>query len=131
MAPIAASGLNLVGGAGITTTTETIVGTTPIIPVPRDSETCLVIGHVLVQPGTGTTSVQTRVRRGATLADTLINSPVTYSALTVGLTTAMPHMVIDTVSGLATVQYSLTVQQVGATANGVMQGGMVVVVFFL
>lgn len=102
----------------LVTTAETIIITTPVYPVPRDAEMIIIIAMVHFSViGATASSVTTRIRRGATLTDAVVGLATTDNDISAGNTKSRPWVLVDTVAGLATVQYSLTAAFGGATAN--------------
>ncbi len=109
----------------LVTTAETIVATTPPIPVPSSGGPVAVLGQADVSTGAGTTGVQYRIRRGTTLT-----SPLVGEGNTVAAAASSPikhaHLVVDNDAGFDAVQYCLTVQLVAATGNGNVQAAALV-----
>lgn len=110
-----------VDNATLTTTSETVVGSITVpTNVVRDTPIDI-SASVMMTTGAGTTAVQIRIRQ-----DSLSGSVVgVLKTVQVGasLPTGIDHAVRDAVSGeQASRTYVVTVQQVGATGNGSVQG---------
>lgn len=107
-----------VNAAAVTlpTTVETACATvlgTPSIP----STVALVHGHVIVQAGTGATSIQIQIRQGTGVTGTSIYSSGLITA-TAGGIYALPFAAQDTPGNVEDMNYTVTVQQGGATGPG-------------
>lgn len=93
---------------------ETVVCTTPLYVVPRESETCIIMASMRVVLGASATGYTTRIRRGPNLTDTqLIQQPALTGVAGNNLVATIQWF--DVLTGFATVQYSLTFQAVGET----------------
>jgi hypothetical protein len=101
------------------TTTEVLVVASPVIPVPFATVRTYVHAWVALQPGTGTTFYNLRLKRGGDGTGTVIGEILGQNVLSAaGSTEHADIYALDTVAGADRVQYSLTVQQAGATGNG-------------
>jgi hypothetical protein len=99
----------------LTTTAETAALTSAAVPFNAPGgQGLFVSGIVTGATGTGTTSVQTRVYRGATISGTLLATLQETNAA--GFYQA-GFQVLDSAPGANPV-YTVSVQQVGATGNG-------------
>lgn len=104
-------------GVNVPTTTETVITTTTarVVAAPA-SQGEYISGVINLTPGTGTTAAVIRIRAGSGTGGAIIGGAET-SAVTAGANINIPFAQMDfTLSG--TVQYTLTIQQTGATANG-------------
>jgi len=99
------------------TNAETIICTTPPLTIPLDFAQIIIFWFAQITTGTSTTSLQMRVRRGATLAGAIIGTGWT---LTIGAAlNALPNgCYIDTPGAVAGQQYTLTCSQQGVTVAG-------------
>jgi len=112
----------------VPTTTETVAVSSPVVILPLQTHHILVFAYCQMTAGTGTTTVTPRIRRGTAVTDPLVGegNAITLAA---GNTGNLVLMVAEDVAGRDSVQYSLTVQQAAATANGtVLQAGILVLV---
>lgn len=114
----------------ITTTTEKdLVNSGPATTTRQTSNVC-VIAWAQVTTGTNTTALTPRIRRGTGIAGTLVgeaNAEQVKAAA--GSTEALFAFTCEDRADVATVDYSLTVQQTAASANGsALQGGILVFV---
>lgn len=101
------------------TTAETIILTSPGIEIPAGANGILVLWKVLIALAAGTTSVTWRIRRGAALTGTLVESS---GALTSGIAASSlllgSGFVVDQPPNLGDIAtYSITFQAAGAGAN--------------
>lgn len=101
----------------ITTTTEKVAATTTPISTDGTNQTVNIDASGEVTTGTGTTSIQIRVRRGTGITGTQVG---TTQNITTTAGSLYPFSVQqgDTPGEVAAQQYVVTVQQVGASANG-------------
>lgn len=103
----------------LTTTTETVVISTGPVKVP--AQTCLVHIRAWAQltTGTATTTVTPRIRRGTAITGALVGlaTAETAKAAAGGIEPFVAEA-IEQRSNEDTVEYSLTLQQASATANG-------------
>jgi len=114
----------------ITTTTEAVAVSSGAVPFPRASGQVLVSGWAQVTTGAGTTALTPRIRRGTAITGTLVgeaNAEQVKAAA--GSTEPVFAMAREDRANEGTVEYSLTVQQTGATGNGtILQSGITVLV---
>jgi hypothetical protein len=110
----------------VTTTTETLIISSGPVKVAR--QTCLVLVKAWAQlvTGTGTTAVTPVLHRGVTITGPVVGeaNPETLKAAAGGLE---PFMVqaIEERSNVDTVEYSLSLTQTDATANGLVGVAMI------
>lgn len=108
----------------LTTTTETPAVTTPVLAVNAPGgQGVLIQGTVTGATGTGVTSVQVRVRQGNNTITGTVVGAVMQEAQAASSFYSMAFSVLDASVGVAATpagnaQYTVTVQQVGATGNG-------------
>lgn len=123
-------GDGIANGAGATliNNTELVICTLGPIEVPSDTTRVLVYGLCTVTGGTTATSLNTRIRRGSTLADTAVGFQ-SAALLSAGVLGQASVLVIDVLALAATVTYSMTAQQVGATANAAVASAEMFVLF--
>lgn len=111
----------------LTTTTEAVAVTSDIVPLsPIGGEGYIIKGVVNVTTGTAATAVTIRVRQGTGITGTVVGNALTHT-LAAGATASIPFSVQDFSAALTppTAQYSVTVQQVAATANGTVNQGTI------
>lgn len=104
----------------VPTTTETVAVTSDIVPLsPAGGEGYIIRGAVNILAGTATTAVVVRVRMGTGITGTVVGVAQTHT-LAAGASATIPFSVVDLTAALAPTasQYSVTVQQTAATANG-------------
>lgn len=113
----------------VTTTTETVVITSPPVKLPTRTGRAIVKAWAQHTNGTGTTAVTARLRRGTAITDTLVNEANAEQVKTAaGSTEPYFSMAVDEIEAREGVQYSLTLQQTGASANGTtLQAGIEVI----
>lgn len=103
----------------VVTTAETIAATGNELPIPYVNGKVIIRGFILFTVGTDATSVTVRVRRGTSITSTLVSGAVAVTqGVAAAAVVAIPFYAVDIVGALGTVQYSVTVQQAAATANG-------------
>jgi len=102
----------------LTTTTEAVVVTSPVVQAPRGEANVLILCYAELTTGTGTTAVTARIRRGTAITSTLVseeNDQIVKAAA--GSIEPFVQMVSEEVKA-SNLQYSCTLDQVGASANG-------------
>lgn len=103
----------------LTTTSETVIISAPSLVLPADAVQAVILAWVQLTTGAATTTVTPRIRRG-----TLITSPLVGEAnaenikAAAGDTEPFMIMVLENLTVLDRVVYSLTLQQAAATGNG-------------
>lgn len=103
----------------LVTTAETAVVSSPVMSVPKNSCRCLVKGWAQLTTGTNTTSVKPRIRRGADATGTLVNEAnIEQVKAAAGSTEFFVSWAVDERQNVGSVQYTLTLEQAGASANG-------------
>jgi hypothetical protein len=135
-ASLAAQGFSQVGFAtfatdvALVTTAETVIVSSGPVTAPRQSVNVCVFAWAQLTTGTGTTSVTPRIRRGTAAAGTLVGEANAQEVLAAAGTTEKYFMLeCEDRSNVATVDYSLTLTQAGASANGAaLHGGILVFV---
>ena len=103
----------------LTTTSETVIISSGRVPVP--SQTCLVLIKAWAQltNGTGTTAVTPRIRRGPTTSGTLVSEANAETIKTAAAgTEPYTMMATEQRNNEESVEYSFTLQQTGASADG-------------
>lgn len=96
---------------------ETVVVTTPPLTLPLDSAVVLILVYIAVTPGTGTTSLGFRIRRGTTTAGVLVN--VAMNTLpSAGIGGFVNAWYFDTPGAVTGQQYSATLAQNAGTGAG-------------
>src|SRR6266849_7273364 len=101
----------------IVTTLETVIVTTPPLNLPLDFAAVIILGTLLWQVGTGTTSYTLRLRQGAGISGPVISglSNVTVSSIQV-VTASIAYS--DVPGAVAGQQYTITLSHTGSTGNG-------------
>lgn len=116
---VSAYSSGVVANTPLTTVNETVVATVSGISTPRPGCKVVVKGWAQVTTGGSTTALTPRIRRGTTIADTLVmegNAEQVEAAA--GSTEGIDIACEDTPGELASGSYVLTVQQTGAAADG-------------
>ncbi len=115
----------------LVTTTETVIITSDLIALPSETVLVYVLGWAQLTSGAATTTVTPRLRRGAAITSPLLGEANAETIKTAaGSTEAFIIALTETVQNLATVQYSLTLQQAAATGDGtVLQASILVLIF--
>ncbi len=126
-----AIGTGDLGGATVSlvTTTETVAISSGQVPMPNEVTLVIVIASVAFTTGAGVTSVQLRLRRGAAATSPQIGQTYTEQIGASLSHSAQVTAVDQQVNGFMQ-QYSLTVQQVAATANGSVTSATILVITF-
>jgi len=110
----------------LVTTAETVVNTSNPVAMPNVNAKFVVRGFVTVTPGTNTTGLTVRIRRGTLTTDTLVGPQVNVTA---GVAAAAPITIpfgfAEFLSDRVESQYCVTVEQAGATANGSVEASMI------
>lgn len=101
----------------LVTTTESVIVTTPPLTLPLDSAVVLLGFSANILGGTGVTGLSFNIRRGTLVSSTLVNAQgATF--MSAGNAFEIGGMYFDTPGPAAGVQYSISVGQQSATANG-------------
>jgi|GEM_PF-5821116 len=115
----------------LVTTTETVILSAPRIPVVRGTMTALILALAQLTTGTGTTAVTPRIRRGTAITDPLVGEA---NAVTVGAAAGSTEQFLgfasEELTNVASVEYSFTLTQTGATGNGTALMGAILVLLF-
>lgn len=116
--------------APVVTTAETVAATSDVVNVPREDSVVIIIAWAVLTLGTNTTAVTPRIRRGATAAGTAIGDANTEQIKTAAASNEpFFKFATEQIQGAGNVQYSLTLQQTGASANGtILEAGILVLV---
>lgn len=116
--------VNSAGSITLVTTTNTAVVVLPPFSPPVDGATIIVICSFTIQYGTGTTSCAFLLVRGAVVGGTSLtgaSGSLTKTAVA-GNFDAVTLCTFDQPGIVGGQQYAMTIQQVGATANGTVSG---------
>ncbi len=126
-AEAASSGTNVT----LVTTAETVIITAPRLTLPAQSVQLYILAWAQLTTGAATTTVTPRIRRGTAITDPLISEANAENVKAVaGSTEPFLIAVVDNVSDLVTVEYSLTLQQAAATGNGTaLQASILILAF--
>lgn len=114
----------------LTTTTEAVVISSTPVPLPSARHQVVIFAWSQLTTGAGTTAVTPRIRRGTTVSGTVVGDEIAEEVKAAAGSNE-PHFIMasEERSGEATVEYSLTLDQTGATGNGtVLQAGIIVLV---
>lgn len=114
----------------LTTTTETVVVTSGPVTAPRQTVNVCILAWAQLTTGTATTTVTPRIQRGTAATGTVVGDSV---AVTIGAAAGSTEqywaMACEDRSGVASVDYNLSLEQASATADGTaLQGGILVLV---
>lgn len=105
----------------IPATDETVIFASPTLTVPTHNARINVRAWICWTTGTGTTAAIVRLREGNGLSGAIVNQAVVQSlVVAAGLIDAMWTQAAVEVANVQSVQYTLTIAQVGATANGLL-----------
>lgn len=116
---LATNATSLASAVTLVTTAETLALTSPGINLLVDNAQLLIFWSLDVSVGASTTTVQVRIRRGSTLTGTVITLAQPWvQAVTAGTTGIFSGVYIDTPGIVAEQQYTLSVVQAAASANG-------------
>lgn len=103
----------------LVTTAETVIISAPRVAVPRQTVTAFIFAVAQLTTGTTTTGVTPQIRRGALVTDPLVGEANTITlGAAVGSNEQFFGFASEELVRLADVQYSFTLTQVAATANG-------------
>lgn len=112
----------------VTLVAETAVYTSPLIATANPST--MIRGHINFTPGTGATQVQVRIKKGVGTTGSVIGRTDNIG-VTAGVPIQIPFGYDDNggwfAQGPAGAQVSITLQQVGASADGTVNGMDVIV----
>ena len=106
-----------VTNATVVTTTETVVQLSPGFSTTYDGDAVMMTGTIDFTTGTGTTAVTVRCRRGNGITGTQVGVSEA-DTLAAGVSSPIGFDFVDFPGAVAGQQYSITIQQTGATANG-------------
>ena len=112
----------------IANATATVVLTIGPVEVPSDSIRCIIFGLVTITTGAATSSLVTRIHRGTTIADPVVGS-LSQSFSNAGVGNTGVVFVTDVLANVATVTYTLSVQQGGGTGPGTASWAQLAVMF--
>lgn len=121
------SGNNTIVAATIVTTAETVVATSNALSPALDFELIIILWEVTLTIGTTGNLLTPKLRRGTTVAGTLVN-------VGTGVTVVAPNVVklsgvyTDTPGAVAGQQYSITLTVGAATANSTVSDVSIVTV---
>jgi hypothetical protein len=115
-----------VGNALPASSAETVVYTTPPINEPIDNAQVMLFWSYTLLAGTGTTAVTFKLRRGLLVTSPLIHVNNFSNPLAAAANGIFAGCYADNPGIVAGVQYSLTIVQTGATANGVNADGCLI-----
>lgn len=110
----------------VNTTTETLLLSSPPIVTAQDFASILIIVNVQLTTGTATTNYLLRIYRGTALGGPVVLSSGNV-ADSLGALCQRTFMAVDVPAAYGPVQYSLSMQQQGATGNGAVPSGSIAV----
>lgn len=119
-----ADSVNQTASVTVPTTTETAIVTGNFVNPPFQNAKAVVEGIVMLTVGASTTTVTMRIRRNPTAENVIVGVSVPVTEIA-GNLVQIAYQVADAPIGPGPVQYQVTVQQTGATANGTAQFGNV------
>ena len=103
----------------IPTTTETVVVSSGPVRAPVPTFRAHVQAWFQIATGAGTTGFTPRIRRGTATSGTLVGQAISMIIVAAAGSQEMQFIdVVEERAGEASVEYSLTVEQGGATGNG-------------
>ena len=114
----------------LTTTTENVAVSSGPVKTPLQTHRVVIIGWAQVTTGAGTTDMTPRIRRGTAITGALVGEANAEENKVVAAETEPVFiMAVEERAGEESVEYSLTVQQGGATGNGtIIQSAILVLV---
>lgn len=121
---------NSITNQTVTTTTETIIATSPKVVTPKDNGFVAILAVCTITLGTGTTSLLMQLRKGTTVAGAVVGNPQNRNGISAGLTYTQVLLNVDTYSITDGVQYVLTVTCNAATANSTVQEAAILILDF-
>ncbi len=121
----AAFGATFTGGVTVVTTAETNLVNLTGVNLPLDSALVMLFWWFTLTIGVGTTSVQALVRRGSTATGVAVTPGRSLTA-TAGNIAFFSGCITDSPGIVAEQQYSMSVIQNGATANGTANEGALI-----
>jgi hypothetical protein len=111
--------ISVTADTAIPTTTETILATLAGVATDGPGQRVRITGWAQVVPGTGTTGLTLRIRRGTAVTDPLVGEAnAVAGGVAAGAAREIDVEAIDTLGDVAGQSYVLTCQQAAATANG-------------
>jgi hypothetical protein len=112
----------------VTTTTETVAIVAPVFNSPRSFVRVVVVAWAQLTTGAATTTVTPRIRRGSTTSGTLISEANAVTIASPAGSTEQLHMIaVELIDGASALEYSLTVEQAGATGDGTVRAAGITV----
>lgn len=109
---------NLIANALPASAAETVIAVSPPLNISLDFSVILIFWAWVIVAGTGTTGLQTRIRRGTTTAGAQVQAAAPNFTTVAGNNVVNSYFAFDTPGAVAGQQYALTVVQIGATAAG-------------
>jgi len=112
----------------LVTTTEKVIISSGPLPLEYAGQEIVVIGWAQLTTGTNATGVKPRIRRDTTITSTLVSEANTETIkAAAGSTEPFFCMAAEQRANENTVEYSFTLEQVGADGNGTaLQAGIIV-----
>lgn len=113
----------------LTTTTEAVVVSSPVVQCPRNECDVVVVCYAELTTSADTTDVVARIRRGTAITDTLVSEENEQDVKAAAGSIEPFIQFASEQIAKSNVQYSCTLDQVGASANGsAVYGGILVLV---
>ncbi|HZD31609.1 MAG TPA: hypothetical protein VE779_08100 [Candidatus Angelobacter sp.] len=105
--------------------TETVLYVTPPIIQASDASCVFFRWYLNIIPGTGTSALSIRLRRGVTTAGVLLGAATWLHSVTAGLQLFLSGCYFD-IPGVMETAYCFTLAQSGASAAGTLQDGCLI-----
>jgi hypothetical protein len=108
------------------TTAETVASVTPSVKIPVVTCRAVIRGFAQVLGGTGTTTINPRIRRGTLVTDPLVGDANAVSQPVLGTGSGLYFICVsEQLQNRESVQYALTIEAGGASGNGTVRSSMV------
>ena len=105
---------------------EALVLTTPPLTLPLDFAQVFLFWWVAFNCGTGTTAVNTRIRRGPLITSQAFDPGLANAAVTANTIVSLCGCFLDTPGAVTGQQYSITLAGTGTTGAGNFQEGCMI-----
>lgn len=102
----------------LVTTAETVIISSNLVNTPRDEAQIMILAWAQLTTGTNTTGVTPKIRRGTLVGGTLVNEANVEQVKAAAGSTEQFSTVAFEQRAASSVQYSLTLTQAAASANG-------------
>jgi len=108
----------LAAAVTLVTTAETNILSTGFVTIPYETGKFYISGMLYITTGTGVTGVQVRCRRNVNAENVVLGVAAQTIVAGASTTLVVPFDFTDPIPDNRPCQYTVTVQQVGATGNG-------------